>query len=64
MENLEANHDYVFHDLNTFSKRYKRNWLVTDIILTVEAAKTLPVYQKLHFEDKVGLFKMSRLFLD
>lgn len=30
-----------------------RNWAANDIILCIEAAKTLPVYQKLDDRDKV-----------
>jgi hypothetical protein len=31
----------------------KRNWIMKDIILAIETAKTLPVYQKLDDKDKV-----------
>uniref|UniRef100_A0A914DFV8 Nuclear receptor domain-containing protein n=1 Tax=Acrobeloides nanus TaxID=290746 RepID=A0A914DFV8_9BILA len=41
MDNLRENYDYVFHELNTLSKRYKRNWLVVDIIITIETIKLL-----------------------
>uniref|UniRef100_A0A914D922 Uncharacterized protein n=1 Tax=Acrobeloides nanus TaxID=290746 RepID=A0A914D922_9BILA len=35
----------------------KRNWIMKDIILAIETAKTLPVYQKLDDKDKVLLLE-------
>lgn len=54
MDSLGDNYDYVFHDLNTFSKGYKRNWLAIDLIIITEAAKALPIYYRLNFEDRVN----------
>ena len=54
MDFLEENYDYIAHELNIFSKRFNRNWVVIDIVLIIEAAKTMPIFYRLNLEDKVN----------
>jgi hypothetical protein len=49
MKQSPPNSDH-FHDEE---RPQKRHWLVTDFVLAVEAAKALPVYEKLGIPDKV-----------